>query len=194
MKYMNQWWLLQMMWYAGTQFCKSMRLRAKPSIERIMNLTLDAKDKMSKCYGTFGRTLENEAYAFTWNWIDWFCWAVSLSHLIANGRDSKTEVAPLEFTSFRPAASHKSSIYHAQLNVSIRKHMLTTKHNFKMKFEQPLLWWGRFPHTFWSDNCHDKSICSRSEGGDARDPSLLYCDWFGTNKACSKWRPEKNGY
>jgi hypothetical protein len=60
-----------------------------------------------------------------------------------------------------------------------------------MNFRAPLLLWGRLSHTLWSDNCHDKSVCSRSEGGDAREPSLLYCDWFGTNKAFSKWRPDK---
>jgi len=115
------------------------------------------------CYSKWSYFLSNlntsptrwrEPVTKTWNWVVLFCWAVSLSHWIASGRDSKTELALLEFAPFGPS-----------------------------------LLWGRLSHTLWSDNCHDKSISSRSEGGDAREPSLLYCDWFGTNKACSKWIP-----
>ena len=32
---------------------------------------------------------------------------------------------------------------------------------------------------------------SGSEGTEVLEPSLLHCDWFGTNRARSKWTPIK---
>jgi hypothetical protein len=59
---------------------------------------------------------EKISKVFTWHEVDWFSREVSLSHLIADGRDSKTKLVPLELGPFRPASIPFECINHFQLN------------------------------------------------------------------------------